>query len=466
MPFEITIPRLGWSMEEGTFVRWLKSDGDAIRAGDAVFELEGEKAAQDVEAVDSGVLRIPPDSPAPGTVVAVGAVIGFLVVEGESIPASCSVRGSTPVADRTENGASRPNKATGDSAEELPAVMNETPPAAPSVRRMAREMGVAIGSVVGSGPAGRITASDVRSKSGKSTTDTTVSDNKVATVANVASPRARRVASELGVDWRGISGTGRDGRVRESDVRGAIPLAHSTNGAIHVPVSSRRRTIATRMLASCHQTAPVTLTTRIDATNLVSLRQQFKQSNDGHPVPSFSDIVIKLVTFSLRQHPFLAARTEGDHWILPQSPNDIHIGFAVDTNDGLVVPVIQQAGSLSLFDIARRSIALIEKARSAKLSVSEMQGGVFTITNLGSFGIDAFTPIINLPETAVLGLGRIRREPVVVGDQIVARDQMTLSLTVDHRIVDGAPAAKFLQTLGQAIENPSAWLLRDDSVPS
>ena len=202
--------------------------------------------------------------------------------------------------------------------------------------------------------------------------------------------------------------------------------------------------------------------TQIDATNLVGLRTQFKQAANGSNIPSYSDIIMKLVSLALRQHPLLAARSEGDQWMIPSMSDGLHIGLAVDTEGGLVVPVVRDVGSTGLFELANQTVKLIEKSRAGTLVVSEMQGGVFTISNLGSFGIDAFTPIINLPETAVLGLGRIRREPVVVDDKIVARDQLTLSLTFDHRIVDGAPAARFLQTVSQAIENPSAWLLRSD----
>ena len=215
-------------------------------------------------------------------------------------------------------------------------------------------------------------------------------------------------------------------------------------------------------MASRAQTASVTITTRTDATNLTGLRQQFKQVASRSVVPSYSDIVMKLVSLALQQHPLLAARTEGDNWITPASADDLHIGLAVDTDAGLVVPVVKDVGNIGLFDLAQHTQTLIEKSRSGTLSVSEMQGGVFTITNLGAFGIDAFTPLINLPETAVLGLGQIRREPVVIDDKIVIRDQMTLSLTFDHRIVDGAPAARFLQSVSQAIENPSAWLLRGE----
>ena len=280
-------------------------------------------------------------------------------------------------------------------------------------------------------------------------------------MSSVASPRARRVAGELGIDWRRIQGTGREGRVRESDVRSAA-ISRPSSSNVVVPVSSRRRTIASRMMASRAQTASVTITTRTDATNLTGLRQQFKQVASRSVVPSYSDIVMKLVSLALQQHPLLAARTEGDNWITPASADDLHIGLAVDTDAGLVVPVVKDVGNIGLFDLAQHTQTLIEKSRSGTLSVSEMQGGVFTITNLGAFGIDAFTPLINLPETAVLGLGQIRREPVVIDDKIVIRDQMTLSLTFDHRIVDGAPAARFLQSVSQAIENPSAWLLRGE----
>ena len=457
MAFTITIPRLGWSMEEGTFVRWLKNDGDLIRPGDAVFELEGEKAAQDIEAVDAGVLRIPADAPKPGTVVPVGAVIGFLVSADETPPSS--VR-STPAA-APSNVDSPTTPLTVDPQSSQPALATSAPFAPPSVRRLAREKGIKLSSLAGTGPAGRITADDIKKFPPAGSLSEVSSDRPVHEMSSVASPRARRVAGELGIDWRRIQGTGREGRVRESDVRSAA-ISRPSSSNVVVPVSSRRRTIASRMMASRAQTASVTITTRTDATNLTGLRQQFKQVASRSVVPSYSDIVMKLVSLALQQHPLLAARTEGDNWITPASADDLHIGLAVDTDAGLVVPVVKDVGNIGLFDLAQHTQTLIEKSRSGTLSVSEMQGGVFTITNLGAFGIDAFTPLINLPETAVLGLGQIRREPVVIDDKIVIRDQMTLSLTFDHRIVDGAPAARFLQSVSQAIENPSAWLLRGE----
>jgi pyruvate dehydrogenase E2 component (dihydrolipoamide acetyltransferase) len=454
MAFSITIPRLGWSMEQGTFVRWLKKDGDIVRPGDAVFELEGEKAAQDIEAVDSGMLRIPSDAPKPGSIVTVGSVIGFLVAEGEAAPHAIGSNSSDCASQSTPKATSTLviDPLTTFQSDER----HEKPAASPSVRRLARERGVSLTTLEGSGPSGRIMAEDIRSISTGNVTQTQVFPSKV------ASPRARRVANEMGIDWRQLQGTGRDGRVRESDVRTARPKPDQAAGSAVVPVTSRRRTIANRMIASREQTAPVTLTTHLDATNLVGLRTQFKQAANGSIVPSYSDIIIKLVSLALRQHPLLAARSEGDQWVIPSMSDGLHIGLAVDTEAGLVVPVVRDVGSIGLFELAKQTVALIEKSRAGTLAITEMQGGTFTITNLGSFGIDVFTPIINLPETAVLGVGRIRREAVVVDDKIVARDQLTLSLTFDHRIVDGAPAARFLQTVSQAIENPSAWLLRSN----
>jgi pyruvate dehydrogenase E2 component (dihydrolipoamide acetyltransferase) len=228
------------------------------------------------------------------------------------------------------------------------------------------------------------------------------------------------------------------------------------------PISATRRAIAERMLASVRGTAPVTLMSTIDATNLVNLRQQFKavaeKQNERAALNSvsYSDIVIKLTALALQRHPLLNSRWDGDQIVMLKG---IHIGLAVDTEAGLLVPVIRDVPNLSLRHIAARSQELIDRARNRKLKTDELHGGTFTVTNLGSFGIDAFTPIINVPECAVLGLGRIVKHPVVVDQQLTQRERMTLCLTFDHRVVDGAPASRFLQDLASLLENPSPWLL-------
>jgi pyruvate dehydrogenase E2 component (dihydrolipoamide acetyltransferase) len=242
--------------------------------------------------------------------------------------------------------------------------------------------------------------------------------------------------------------------VREADVRRAAEASGRT-----VLVSSRRRAIAAAMMASVQNTAPVTLTTRADATNLVSLRQQFKTAEPRRIIPTYTDIAVCLAAHVLRRHPLLAGRREGERIVLP--PDDgLHIAFAVDADEGLLAPVLRDVNQASLLEVAERSRELIERARGGKLSIEELQGGVFTVSNLGAYGIDVFTPIVNYPQTAILGLGAIGREAVVLADdRIVPRDQIPLSLTFDHRALDGAPAAAFLRDLRSAVENPAAVLL-------
>jgi pyruvate dehydrogenase E2 component (dihydrolipoamide acetyltransferase) len=441
MAFEISIPRLGWSMEEGTFAGWRKNAGDTIRRGDILFELEGEKALQEIEAVDEGVLAITANGPKPGEVLKVGAIVGYLLAPGETL-AACSVPDASS--------SLQISPATVD-ARSIDA-RDASPAAAPSVRRLARQLEIDLTTVVGTGSNGRITDDDVHLAASriKSNAPTSKGDGRV-----IATPRARRAALQKGVDLTQINGSGRDGRIRERDVLSATPSAAAGR---RIPVAGRRKIIAERLSQSARQTVPVTITSRVDATNLVSLREQFKATGQK-PVPAIHDIIAKLLAEVLNQFPLLASRWEGADIVQPD-PDQIHIGLAVDTPEGLIVPVIRQVSQLSLISLAAESARIIQKARDGKLSTSEMQGGVFTITNLGAFGIDAFTPVINLPETAILGLGAIRREPVVAEDgRIEVRQIMTLSLTFDHRVIDGAPAARFLQTLVNAIANPAARLI-------
>ncbi|MCA1686519.1 MAG: 2-oxo acid dehydrogenase subunit E2, partial [Planctomycetia bacterium] len=224
-----------------------------------------------------------------------------------------------------------------------------------------------------------------------------------------------------------------------------------------VAVSPARRTIAARMVESLRTTAPVTLSTTVDASNLANLRRQFQDAGPtGRVVPGFTDFLVKLTALALRDHPLLNARWADDRI---EFADEAHIGIAVDTEAGLFVPVIRGPAALGLVEIAGRSRDLIRRAREGTLLPGETRGGTFTVTNLGALGIEAFTPIINPPECAILGIGRIAREPVMDGDRVVPRERMALSLTFDHRVVDGAPAARFLQSLGRSVENPAPFLI-------
>jgi len=410
MAIEVIVPRLGWSMEEGTFGEWLKRDGDLISPGQALFVLEGEKSAQDIESFDGGILKIPANAPRPGDTVKVGQVLAYLVAEGESAPAEIGKSETT--------GAKRQATAEVESAKQ-------------SVEVIGR------GANATSGPG------TARS-----------------------SPRARRRAAELGVDLKGLQGSGKGGRIRERDVAqiakgqaAASPAASVTKGRpTTAPAASRmRKAIAARMSAGAHEAAPVTLTTRCDATNLVNLRGQFKAATSaGEAVPDYNVLFVKLAAAVLGRHPIMTWQWGGGDIVVPEG---MHIAVAVDTEDGLLAPVIRDVNRLSLRQLAEELRRVIDQARGPGLSENELQGGVFTVTNLGKFGIDAFTPIINLPQSAILGIGRISRERAVVDNLVVPRDQVTLSLTFDHRVVDGAPAAKFLNDLRLAIEQPSPWLV-------
>ena len=414
MPTAITLPRLGWSMEEGVFIEWLKRDGESVKSGDALFTIESDKAAQEVEAIDAGTLHVPANGPQRGDKIKVGAAIGYLLADGET---SEAVRGSiTPAAAVEDQSARQTASESGGKKQGKPLPLAD-------VVATERKQGAPL-----------------------------------ASPAAPASPRARRAAREKGVSLEHVSPSGTSGRIRERDVLKVWNerSADSENWEV-IETQSMRRTIADRMVRSLNSTAPVTIHRRCDAVELVNLRNQLKQAAEHAEGPSFNDILIKIVAGALRRHPMLAARWVSDQIEIPKA---LHIGFAVDTEHGLFVPVIRDVLQLSLREVTGASRLLIEAARAGELKQAQMQDGCFTMTSLGSFGVELFTPIINHPQTAILGVGAIRREAVAMEDGTLAnRHQLTLSLTFDHRIVDGAPAARFLQNVCERIENPFAALL-------
>jgi pyruvate dehydrogenase E2 component (dihydrolipoamide acetyltransferase) len=457
MSHSITIPRLGWSMEEGVFGEWLKSPGEYVRAGEMIFLLEGEKAAQEIESIDSGYLYIPSDAPQPGAIVQVGEVIGFLLAEGEPAPTSVHVHriDSSPTpslaADRLRS------ESAGSPAAPLPSSPRVAGPAA---RRLARELGIDLGAVFTPDPTGRVLTEDIRRIATPHDRNRSIRKNAK---DPIATPRARRRARELGVDWSGLMGSGRGGRIRERDVLAAPSTTQVANTVAeptpsipghHLPASKLRRVLAQRMMAGVHQAAPVTLTTKVDAQSLVSFRERLKLDASDGTVPSYNDILIGLAAQTLRAFPELNACWYRDGIYKFE---EIHIATAIDTHDGLLAPVVRHTDRLTLIEIAGQTRQLIQLARTGKLQQDHLAGGTFTITNLGMFGIDAFTPILNLPQAATLGIGRIMEEPVVRDGRLEVGLTLTLSLTFDHRILDGAPAARFLQAVATA--NPSTALL-------
>jgi pyruvate dehydrogenase E2 component (dihydrolipoamide acetyltransferase) len=467
MATEIRMPRLGWTMEEGIFGEWLKHDGEAIQAGDFLFTIEGDKATQEIEAFDSGILRIPPNAAKPGDLITVGTVLAYTVRPGESFDFENK---STTAATTLAVAPQEATAAVAASAEQskiqnLKLVLEGSKIAiSPRARRVATELGVDWTGLTGSGSTGRIVERDIRAAAALAATKAVEQPPAEPEEKVRATPIAVRMAQEAGIDLAELAAQKPGARIDRADVEAAIvartpaSTAPSVPTAVEsVPVTNIRRLIAQRMLESAQMTASVTLTTEVDATALVKLREELKAAfaPRGYAVPSYNDLFAKLTAVALQEHPLLNARWQGDEIVLNKA---VHMGIAVDTPEGLLVPVVRNVHSQNLREIAAQSKALIEKALARKLSAAELQDGTFTITNLGIYNIDAFTPIINPPQCAILGIGRIVKKPAVVGEKIKARDMVALSLTFDHRIVDGAPAARFLDLVRQLIQTPVLWL--------
>lgn len=486
MAADVTIPRLGWSMEEGVFAGWIKKPGDTVNPGEPLFMLEGEKATQEIEAVDGGVLHLAPDAPSEGQTVLVGRTIAKLCAAGETpawgtaanppaaVAAAPPQAGNAPPAPAVAIKASPAAAAPGPAPREIPVA------ASPSVRRLARQMGIDLAAVTPRLPGGRLSAEDLasdRQAGGPAPSSfppgerpaagrVRVPGNRVSTPSHPeagsvrSSPRARRVARDRGVDVATIRGSGAGGRVRERDVLAAVQAgatsrgggaAGAAAGGTVIPITQTRRTIARQMVRSRQETVPVTLTAWADATALLAARAALKAAA-GPEAATLNDMLLKAVADTLLAHPLLAARWDETHLSLPG--DRIDIGLAVDAPGGLVVPVIRDVAAAPLTEVARQTRSLVERARSGRLTAADMQGGVFTLTSLGSYGIEFFTPVINHPEAAILGVGAIRMHPVPPpGGQegFVLQRQLPLSLTFDHRIVDGGPAARFLGDLAARI---------------
>jgi pyruvate dehydrogenase E2 component (dihydrolipoamide acetyltransferase) len=461
MAYEVVMPRLGWNMETGALSSWRKQDGDFVNAGDILLEVESEKAVQEVEALESGILHIPPGSPSPGQVVPVGTPLAYLLQEGEELPVKINAPPGQALNESRQTHSSAPTKP-------VPTISGRKAKAiSPRAARVAAELGIDWSNLKGSGRTGRIVERDVREW------DALQHNTSPSSIEARFSPVARRLAQDMGLDLDILAAQMPGKRIERTDVETAIRAAlkaaphpgKPSSEKVGVkafartvqPISPIRQITADRLASSAHTAAGVTLTTEADATELVRLRRQLKDDEAPH-IPTYTDMIICLTAHALVEHPALNAHFDGETII---QPGVVNMGLAVDTERGLLVPVLLSAHSKSLRQIAQESEVLIGKARSGRIQSGEMQEGTFTITNLGMYEIDAFTPIINLPECAVLGVGRIIPKQVVVEadtEQVAIRHMLSLSLTFDHRLVDGAPAARFLQRVKQLVEKPYLWL--------
>ena len=459
MANEFLMPKLGLTMEEGTILQWLVDDGAAVEPGMPVMLIETDKVESEVESSGSGRLH---RLGAEGDTFACGAIVGLLLAEGEAAPAT-SGTGAPPIAadapvapaaSRVEAASSNGHTAStgGDGPRRF---------ASPNARRLAAERNIDLATVRGSGPGGRIVSEDLENVAAMTAPTPAPTPALASGPAPLrqASPQslvpatvsARQLADLLGVDLQVVPPDPLDGYVtREAVARyvrarlqPATPAeTHPSAPASQTPTSIRRMsgmrgTIAKRMHASLQEMAQLTLTMDAAMDAVVADRDQRRRAG---PAPSYTDYVIAAAARALREHPRVNAQVTGQG--IAELP-EIHVGLAVALDEGLVVPVVRNADQLTLTELAATTSRLAEAARAGKLTLEELEGGTFSVSTLGMFGVDAFTPVINPPNAAILGVGRIRAELALVDGAVVERKLMTLSLTWDHRVFDGAPAAAF-----------------------
>jgi pyruvate dehydrogenase E2 component (dihydrolipoamide acetyltransferase) len=397
---EVPMPKLSMTMEEGELITWTKREGDQVRAGEVICEVNSDKVEMEVE------------SPADGTLVRLTAA------EGDVVPVGAPIATLDTQADDLLGGILDTPQAPASTVEPAPTVE----PAAPS-----------------------------------------------AAGAKPVVPAARRRAAELGVDLGAVAGTGPDGLVRVADVEAAVPpppapaaapaaapvaQAPADGDTEEIPLSSVRRVVARRLVESMQSTPHFYLTTSVDAEELLGFRAELNrqlQAGGQDLKVSVNDLIVKACAVRLRANPALNVSFGGDKLLAHRR---VHVGIAVAVEEGLVVPVVRDPDQKSLTQVAREAGELIERARTGRLGPDDMGGGTFTVSNLGMFGIDQFTAVINPPEAAILAVGAALAEPVATDDGVVVHRRMRLTLSIDHRALDGATGAAFLAQLKSTLEHP------------
>lgn len=403
----VTMPKLGFDMQEGTLVRWLKQPGDKIERGEPIAEIETDKAVIEVEAFESGVL------------------VKLLVEEGTTVPVGEPIA----ILDTGDGGAAEEPAAEAQPAAEAPAAAEPAKQEAPAAVQ----------------PAAAAPTTDGRVK---------------------ASPLARRLAAEHGVDLRTVAGTGPGGRIVKADVLQAAQQAPAPAAAPVaavptpedkiIPMSRMRQTIARRLVESKQQAPHFYVTMAIEMDKAMELRANLNAIGDGEVRVSVNDMVIKATAIALQKHPGLNVTFDGEAIHVHGA---VHMAMAVALDEGLITPVIRDAHAKSLLQIAQESRALAEAARAGGLRPDQYQGGTFTISNLGMFGVEEFSAIINPPQGAILAVSAVQEQPVVRDGELAVGRVMRVTVSADHRVTDGAQVAVFLQELKNVLENPLRLLV-------
>jgi len=437
----VEMPKMGDSMEEGKILRWIKKEGESVKKGEMLAEVETDKVNIEIEAFASGILRkiIVPE----GTAAPVGSKIALIGASDEPLPGNLG-----------ENGAGVQTSANSE----------------PQVKDVPSQVPVGVNTLSSSG----ITTSGTQGRI-------------------FISPLARRLAAENHVDYATVQGTGPNGRIIKMDIEAALkrqppaitpapvpaaepvmPLgaqpvpaapepalaaAIDSNEVVEIPLTAMRRTIARRLSQSMQTSPHFYVTSVIDTDKLAAFRQQINEyaANDPSPVKvSFNDLIVKAVAKALLRIPQVNVSFAEDRLL---QKKQVHIGVAVALEQGLIVPIVRNADQRGILDIARETQRLAEAAREGKIRPEEFSGGTFTVSNLGMFDVDSFTAVINPPESAILAVGSITPTPAVVDGQVVVRNRMKVTLSSDHRAIDGAIAARFLQEVKRLLEEPFGLVL-------
>jgi pyruvate dehydrogenase E2 component (dihydrolipoamide acetyltransferase) len=448
MAVEIVMPRMGLTMEEGTVLSWHKQEGEPVQAGEILLEIETDKVSAEIEAKASGVLgKILVE---PGVTVPIGTPIATILETGETQAKTATVAET----------AARPSQSSPGSPDFQPAVSGATalgssndggakdtrPKASPAARRAARELNLELQSIRGHGPGGRILESDVQ---------------RAAQEKRQAQPRitpvAARMAAEMEIDLSKVQGSGPRGLIQKSDLPAASRESQGTAavyGQSELMSPSRAHQIMAERMAQSFSSAPhFYLMVEANAAALVDLRQTLLpkiESKTGVRL-SYTDLLAFFLAAALSEHEMVNAAWAGGQIRLNRTVN---LGIAVDSEQGLIVPVIHGAERLSLSQIAQQRAELVEKARTGKLGPDDLAAGTFTLSNLGAYRVDTFNAVLNPPQAAILAVGRIHEKVIPVAGQAVIQPVMGLSLTCDHRVIDGATGARFLDQLVELIEEP------------
>jgi len=451
---EVIMPKLGLTMESGKIEKWHKKEGDKVETGDVLFEVMTDKVSLEVESYDSGILR--KILKGEGDEVPVTEVVAFIGAADEEIPES---NGQAPDAEtKTEEAPARPESESEAGALTTGARVKISPLA----RKIAAENNIDISKVTGTGPRGRIVKEDI--------------EKHIASAGSgekqriKISPLARKTAKELGVDWKaaGMKGSGPGGRIVKEDIIAYSKKSDAASEAGAIPgelrigskteLAGMRKVIAERMSLSKSTIPHIVLNAKADTTNLIGFREQLKEGVlKKHGVKiTFTDLILRAAAIALRENIEVNSSLQGNDYIIY---DDVNVGMAVSVEGGLIVPTIFSCDRLGIIDIAKKRIELIEKARTNKFALEEIQGGTFTVTNLGMFGIRNFSAIINPPQAAILAVGKIYSEPAAIDGKVEIRSFMDVSVACDHRIIDGAIGAKFLQSIVKLLENPAMLVI-------